>query len=141
MQLTHFHSKFNKHKFPIVLICDSVIKAPNIGSLLRISDAFGIERIVFCGEHVPIGKRMTKTSRSTEKYVDFEVHDDAFKFVSSLKESKFQIICIEITENSQPLNQFKIESKQPIAIILGSENFGVSADLLELSEQMETIEM
>jgi len=61
MQLTHYQSKFKKHTFPIALVCDRVTKAPNIGSLLRISDAFGIEKLILCGEHVPVGKRITKT--------------------------------------------------------------------------------
>jgi tRNA G18 (ribose-2'-O)-methylase SpoU len=141
MQLTHYQSKFSKQIFPIVLVCDSVIKAPNIGSMLRIADAFGIERVVFCGEHIPIGKRMTKTSRSTEKYVNFEIHHDATKFITSLKTNDFKIISIEITAGSIPLNQFKLPTNQPIAIVLGSENFGVNKNLLELSDHILHIEM
>lgn len=35
------------------------------------ADAFGIEKIIFCGEQIPFGRKMTKTSRATEKFVTF----------------------------------------------------------------------
>jgi tRNA G18 (ribose-2'-O)-methylase SpoU len=141
MQLTHYQSKFTKQTFPIVLVCDGVIKAPNIGSLLRLSDAFGIEKLILCGAGVPIGKRMTKTSRSTEKYVNFKVQPHALDVVKSLKANNFQIISVEITENSQPLNNFKLSAKKPIAIVIGSENFGVNDTVIELSDYILHINM
>lgn len=141
MQLTHYQSKFTKQTFPIVLVCDSVLKAPNIGSLIRLSDAFGIEKLILCGEHIPTGKRMTKTSRSTEKYVDYQMQSDSLGVVKSLKNDDFHIISVEITKNSIPLQQYKLTVKQPLAIILGSENFGISDAILELSESILHIDM
>lgn len=141
MQLTHQQSKFRKQTFPIVLVCDGVIKAPNIGSLLRLSDAFGVEKLILCGECVPIGKRMTKTSRSTERYVDFQVQPNALDVVKSLKDNNFQIISIEITKSSKPLKDLKLSVEKPIAIVIGSENFGISDAVLELSDNILHIDM
>ena len=76
MQLTHYNSNFKKQKHPITLVCDNITNAPNIGSLFRVADAFGIEEIVFCGNDIPLGKRMTKTSRSTEKYVSYRIENN-----------------------------------------------------------------
>jgi tRNA G18 (ribose-2'-O)-methylase SpoU len=53
MQLTHYNSTFNKQTFPIILVCDNITNAPNIGSLFRTADAFGIEKIIFCGSEIP----------------------------------------------------------------------------------------
>ncbi|MAX70579.1 MAG: RNA methyltransferase [Flavobacteriaceae bacterium] len=130
MQLTHYNSNFKKQKHPITLVCDNITNAPNIGSLFRVADAFGIEEIVFCGNDIPLGKRMTKTSRSTEKYVSYKIENNISETISLLKKQDYQLIALEITENSIELTNFKLTSKQPIALILGDENFGVSETIL-----------
>ncbi|MEJ2113170.1 MAG: TrmH family RNA methyltransferase, partial [Flavobacteriaceae bacterium] len=48
-QLTHFNTNFHQQTFPIILVCDNINNAPNIGSLFRISDAFGVEKLILCG--------------------------------------------------------------------------------------------
>ncbi len=50
MQLTHYNTNFNKRRFPIILICEQVTNAPNIGRIFRTADAFGIEAILFSNQ-------------------------------------------------------------------------------------------
>ena len=85
MQLTHYNTNFQSKKFPITLVCDNVTNAPNIGSLFRIADAFGIEKLILCGEQITIGRKITKTSRATEKVVDYEIRESASKIINHLK--------------------------------------------------------
>ena len=118
MQLTHYDKKFSEKHHPITLICDGVNNAPNIGSLFRIADAMGIEKIIFCGKDIPIGRRMTKTSRSTEKFVVFEVANSVMEIIENFK--NHQIIALEITQNSKALKQLIIEKSKPIALIVGN---------------------
>ncbi|MEH1008098.1 TrmH family RNA methyltransferase [Winogradskyella sp. ECml5-4] len=141
MQLNHYNSNFQKQKHPITVICDNVTNAPNIGSLFRIADAFGIEELVFCGSDIPLGKRMTKTSRSTEKYVTHSINEDIETQIQALKAKNYYLIALEITENSQDLSTFKLQTHQPIALILGDENFGVSEPLLKSVDAIVHINM
>ena len=141
MQLTHYNTNFTKRSFPIVLVCDNVTNAPNIGSLFRISDAFGIEKLILCGEYIPLGRKMTKTSRATEKVVDFEVFESASEVVENLKSKGYQIISLEITDISKPIHEFKFSMKKPIALIIGDENFGVSEAILNSSDAIIHIDM
>ena len=140
MQLTHYNSNFKKQKHPITLVCDNISNAPNIGSLFRISDAFNIDEIVFCGDDIPIGKRMTKTSRSTEKYVNYRITKNIKDEIDQLKASHF-IIALEITAKSIEINQFKLDSNKPVVLIIGDENFGVSESVLELCDAVIHINM
>lgn len=139
MQLTHYTSHFNQHQFPIVLICDNVTNAPNIGSLFRIADAMGIEKLIFCGENIPIGRRMTKTSRSTEKYVPYEVHESIASLIESY--ASYQLIALEITDESKPLETLKVENNKPVALIVGNENFGISDGVLKQCNEVVHIDM
>ena len=107
MQLTHYNTNFKKRKFPIILVCDHVTNAPNLGSLFRIADAFGIEKLILCGDNIPLGRKMTKTSRATEKVVLHEIQKSVLDVVTNLKLEGFQIIALEITQNSQPIHSYK----------------------------------
>jgi len=141
VQLTHYTTNFNKREFPITVVCQNVTNAPNIGSLFRTCDAFGVEKIIFCGDDIPLGRKMTKTSRSTEKVVNYLVEESAFSVVSALKQNNYTIIALEITSDSKALHQFNLNTKQPIALVIGDENFGVSDNILKLSDAKIHIDM
>jgi tRNA G18 (ribose-2'-O)-methylase SpoU len=141
LQLTHYTSKFKKQKFPIVLVCDNVTNAPNIGSLFRISDAFGIERLVLCGDQIPLGRKMTKTSRATENVVDFKIEPSALNVVERLKNDGYLILALEITSKSKPIHTLAFSKEKPIALVVGDENFGVSERILQLSQTVIHIDM
>ncbi|WP_299100345.1 TrmH family RNA methyltransferase [uncultured Winogradskyella sp.] len=141
MQLNHYNSNFKKQQHAIKVICDNVTNAPNIGSLFRVADAFGIEELIFCGKNIQLGRRMTKTSRSTEKYVNYSFNDSIEEQIQSLKASGYFLIALEIAENSEALSSFKLLTNQPIALILGDENFGVSETLLNLVDAVVHINM
>ena len=141
MQLNHYNTNFTKKTFPITLVCENVTNAPNIGSLFRIADAFGVEKIIFCGEAIPLGRKMTKTSRATEKVVNYEVAENILDVVADLKSSGFSIISLEITDKSTPIHQFKRLTNQPIVLVIGDENFGVSEVVLKQSNTVIHIEM
>lgn len=122
------------------MVCDNVTNAPNIGSLFRVSDAFGIKKLIICGA-VSLGRKMSKTSRATEKIVNFEIQESASKVIETLKTEGYQIISLEITNNSLPIHNYKFSTKNPIALVIGDENFGVSETILKQSDTILHIEM
>lgn len=141
MQLNHYNTSFAACEFPIVLICDNITKAANIGSLFRIADAFGVRHIVFCGTELPLGRKMTKTSRSTEKIVSFSQDDDIAAVIQNLKKENHTIIALEISSNSQAIHDFNFNKNKAIALVIGDENFGVSEAILNISDHIVHIDM
>ena len=140
-QLTHYNTKFNPKEFPIILVCDNVSNAANIGSLFRIADAFGIEKLILCGENISLGRKMSKTSRATEKSVNFEIHSSAISIVKNYKKDGFTIVSLEITENSKPIHLCNFSNQKLIVLLVGDENFGISQDLLSISDKTIHINM
>jgi tRNA G18 (ribose-2'-O)-methylase SpoU len=140
-QLDHYSSLFTKRTLPVTLVCEQVTNAPNVGSLFRAADAFGIEKLVFCGEHIPLGRKMTKTSRATEKSVNFEITNNALEVVTELKDKGYQVVALEITSTSTSIYSHKFSKDQPIALIIGDENFGISENILKLSDSIIHIDM
>lgn len=141
-QLTHYTTNFEKRTFPITLVSDQVSNAPNIGSLFRICDAFGVEKIVFCGENIPLfGRKMTKTSRATEKVVPFETKEDIHSVIKQLQNDGYTIISLEITEKSQSVHTVDFSQFEKIALVIGDENFGVNPETLYESDTIVHIDM
>ncbi|WP_435139415.1 TrmH family RNA methyltransferase [Formosa sp. A9] len=140
-QLNYYNTNFDKKTFPITLVCDNVTNAPNIGSLFRTADAFGVEHLALCGTQIQLGRKITKTSRSTEKAVSFSIETDASDVVTDLKQKGYTIVVLEITKNSSSLKTAIFTNTKPIAIVIGDENFGVSESILELADQVIHIDM
>ena len=140
MQLSHQKTDSRKASHQVILICDHITKAHNIGSLFRTSDAFGVEKLIFCGQDIPLGRRMSKTSRATEKFVDHEIRENILEVVTNLKNQGYTIIALEITSDSLPITNFSFPNC-PLALILGDENLGVSDAILEICDDIIHIEM
>jgi len=132
-QLNHYNTDFKEQKFPITVVCDEVYFQQNIGSIFRICDAFGVESIIFIGEHFILSERkVNKTSRNTHKTIPFEIIREKNELIRKLQNKDFQIIALEITDSSTPIDKIEITNK-PIILIIGSEIYGVSKELLALA--------
>lgn len=141
MQLNYYNTTFLKRSFPVVLVCDNVTNAPNLGSLFRISDAFGVQELILCGTNISLGRKMTKTSRATEKVVNYSISESITTVITNLKSKEYQIISLEITDTSKAIHDFKFSTDKPIALVIGDENFGVAENILELSNDIIHIDM
>lgn len=141
MQLDHYSSKFKNQTFPIIVICEDLTNASNIGSLFRTADTFGVEELVFCGDRITLGRKMAKTSRATEKFVNYRMVDKALEVISELKKQNYFIISLEITSKSKALDTFKFPKNIKIAVVIGHENLGVSQGVLESSHAVIHIDM
>lgn len=141
MQLSHYNTKFLKRTFPITVVCDNINDDLNIGSLFRIADAFGVEKLILCGEHLALGRKMTKSSRATEKSVSYELKTNAFEVIKAFKNEGFEIFSLEVTSKSNSIHNMKIDPKKRIILVVGDENFGISEDILDLSDAVIHIDM
>lgn len=132
-QLDHYSNKFSSEKFPITLITDQVSSPANLGSLFRLADAFHIEKIIFCGieEAIINSNRLKRTARSTQNSVSFQFEENIEEVVNRLQEKNVQLLAVEITDDSIPVEQFQLQENQTLALIIGEENLGVNKNLLE----------
>ena len=146
VQLSHSDHRQSASQFPLSIVVNDMTSPLNVGSLFRLSDALGVKTLYLCGETpVPPNSKIRKTSRSTEKHVAYEAHENATALVSSLKRSGSTIIALEITSTSIDISsdEFKslVKRDKPFCLILGSENSGVNETLLSLSDAAVHIPM
>lgn len=125
---------------PIVLVLDNVLDTYNIGSFFRLADALAVEKICLCGSVVtPPNIKIHRASIGTWKWVSWEQYQSTKECVEKLKKEGYQIIACEQTKDSINYQSAKYNSK--VAIIAGSENFGVSKDILNLVDKVVEIPM
>lgn len=142
MQLTHENTYFEKRNFPITLVCDRIFFQQNIGSLFRIGEAFGIEKIIFIGKNIPLTPRkINKTSRSTHLQIPHFILEETADAIPLLQKEDYQIIALEITTNSIPIQQLTVAKNQKIALVIGNEIDGISESLLTIAKQITHITM
>jgi len=141
-QLTHNESFFTKKTFPVTLVCDNISYQPNIGSLFRVCEAFGVEKIIFVAKNLALTPRkINKTSRSTHLMVPHEVMESAEDVITYLQQNEYQIVALEITSSSTPLKEVKLQPGKPVALIAGNEADGISPQLLNIAHKTAHIEM
>lgn len=124
------------------MLLDGLTSPANIGGIFRLSDAFGVEQILLSNcDFQPQSVRFKRTARHTETLVPYSIIEDPVAFLQQQKQRNYQIISLEITDNSQPLHQLEIKSTQNIVLIVGSERHGVSEELLKHSNLATHISM
>ena len=107
----------------------------NIGSLFRLADALGVEKIYLSGTSpTPPNLRIKKTARSTEKYVPHEYTESPFDAIQALKAAGYKIVSLELATNSVEVSEAPVVKDDKICLIVGAEHEGVIDALLEASD-------
>jgi len=142
IQLPHSKTQQLSNKFPISILANDIEIAGNVGSLFRVADAFAIEKLYLTGTTaIPPKYKIRKAARSADERIPYESAPSAIEVIQRLKSQNTKIVSLEITSSSQDIRSFNMPQSQPICLIIGSENTGVSQALLDLSDETVHIPM
>jgi 23S rRNA (guanosine2251-2'-O)-methyltransferase len=138
----------------IRLIAHNIRSAHNIGALLRTADGLGVEIVYFTGyspypelprdQRLPhiykkLSNQISKTALGAERSIRFEHHPDIAELLTELKSTGFTVAGLEQSPISKPLHSY--QSDADIALLLGEEVSGISADLIEACDILLEIPM
>ncbi|MDT0690204.1 TrmH family RNA methyltransferase [Salegentibacter sp. F188] len=141
-QLSHQQSRFKKEESPVILILDNVSGEANIGSIFRLADAFGIEKIVFCGTFPNLSSnRLKRTARNTHEYVKFKVFEQTKEAVQNYENHGYTPFALEITAQSTAIETVDFKGSSKISLIVGNEANGIQEEILSLCKNVFHIEM
>lgn len=129
----------NKPKTPLVLVLDNVTNSYNIGSFIRLADAFAIEKIIVCGELTISDKKLKKASRNEAKWVNIEYSDSTISSLQTLLDKGYTVYSVELCQQS--VDYSTVNYPSPSVLVLGNERKGVSEAALKLSHQQIHIPM
>lgn len=127
----------------VVLVIEDIHDPHNAQAILRTADAFGIQEVhfIFETEKAYNPRRVGKSSSSSAmKWLDYTIWHSTAACVSALKKQRFHLIGTALTDASVPLE--KAHWKKPkIALLIGNEHRGLSANALTRADELVTIPM
>lgn len=130
----------------VSVLVDQVRSLYNVGSIFRVADAVGANKIYLSGySGVEIINGKPQLHRKINKTgleginTPWEYVEDPAKYIAQLKASKVNIYALEITSDSEIYN--KVEYRFPLCLIVGHERRGVDNNLLKLADKTIRIPM
>jgi tRNA G18 (ribose-2'-O)-methylase SpoU len=126
-------------KTPLIVVLDNVTNSYNIGSFIRLADAFAIEKIIVCGELTISDKKLKKASRNEAKWVCIEYSDSTTLSLQTLINEGYTVFGVELCQES--LDYKEVTYPSPSVLVLGNERKGVSEAALKLSHHQIHIPM
>jgi 23S rRNA (guanosine2251-2'-O)-methyltransferase len=130
---------YGKGREPFLLILDRITDVRNFGAIARTAECAGVDGIVI-GEkgNAPITGDAMKTSAGALNYLPVCREKDLKKTLKYLRENGIRVIaCTE--KASQDI--FSVKLNGPIALLLGSEEDGISDTLLRDADELVRIPM
>ncbi len=122
-------------KHPITVVLDNIRSAYNVGSIFRTSDAARIERLILTGVTTdPMHKAVRKSGLGAEDVVAWERSEDILQTITDLKNTGYEIVALEITDDAISLWDFQ-PSSSALALIIGNEVSGVDRAVLDFVDR------
>ncbi len=130
---------FEQGRTPLVLILDRVTDVRNFGAVARSAECAGVDFIIIPSRGAAqINGDAIKTSAGALHRIKVCREDNLKTVIESLKASGLQVVsCHEKTENLI----YDADFKKPTAIIVGSEENGISSEYLKRSDVQVKIPM
>lgn len=127
-----------KKTFPFVVILDHLRSAENVGSIIRTSECFGAEQVVFCG-YTPdqTNQQVKKVSMGAQDFIQCVHYKTLHQAITHFKNLNFQIIGVELADEAKKIEQDFIN--KPTAFIFGNERFGLSLETIQMCDEIRYI--
>ncbi|MEK9152115.1 MAG: RNA methyltransferase [Patescibacteria group bacterium] len=124
----------------IRLILDNIRSLHNVGAIFRSADGFGVERMYLCGiTGTPNQTSVKKTALGAESTVPWERVEDLPALIRKLKKQGIAVVGLERGAGGVMLPAF--QPTFPLALVIGNEVEGISADIRPLLEVTVEIPM
>lgn len=129
----------SEKKYPLIVILDGIEDPHNLGAIIRTCDAFSVDGIIMKkrGE-VPLNGTVAKVSTGAINYVKVAVVANLNQAIEKLKQNGYWVVS---SDGSATQNYLDVDYNSPIALVVGSEGFGISKLVLKNSDFIVKIPM
>ena len=128
-----------KGEDPFVLVLDGIEDPHNLGSIIRTAETAGVHGIIIPKRRtVAVNATVAKTSAGATAYVKVARVNNINDSIRKLKDAGLWVIG---TDGAAKIEYYNQDLKGPIAIIIGSEGFGMSKLVKENADILIKIPM
>jgi tRNA G18 (ribose-2'-O)-methylase SpoU len=126
-------------KVPLIFVLDNIRSAFNVGSIFRLADCLGVEKIFLCGyTATPASGSLDKTSLGTIESTAWVHRKSIQETLEELKSAGTQVAALETSPQSKSLFNARF-SRQSQAFVVGNERFGLDATTLKACDAVINI--
>jgi len=123
-----------------IIMLDAITSTENVGSIARSAAALGIDSYMLPKEAPhPFSRRALRVSMGHASLLKTYIYDDISQTIKDLKSAGYRVYAAEINDDSTYLSNV-ITSKKWV-LIMGHEGKGISQNILEMCDEVVTIEM
>lgn len=124
---------FEAGKDPLLLILDQITDVRNFGAIARSAECAGVDAIIIPEKGMArIGADAIKTSAGAIHHIPICKVNNLFRTIQYLQNSGIQILAA--TEKADKIYT-QGNFKSPVAIVMGSEESGISQSILNIADQ------
>jgi tRNA G18 (ribose-2'-O)-methylase SpoU len=125
-----------------VAILEDIADHTNLGAIIRSASGLGVDAVLLTPKCVdPWYRRSARVSMGTVFDLPWVRMLSWPEDIQTLKQHGYQMLAMELTDDAIPLNEVQITAGQKVAMILGNEGRGVTAQALEAVDQTVIIPM
>ena len=125
-----------------VVVLENVVDPTNVGAIFRSVAAIGADAVLVtprCSD--PFYRRAIRVSMGTVLQVPWTRVGDWASTRGLLAESGFHIAALALTEDAVPLRDFAANAPERVALVLGTEGEGLTAEALAAADTVVQIPM
>ena len=123
----------------LTVITDHVHKGRNLSAIIRTCDAAGIQDITAVVEEDESYRAFLRAAMGSHHWVDVHKQIGLEAAIDSQKKQGFQVVAAHPGDGAKDFRE--IDYTKPTAILLGAELVGVSAEGLQLADELVVIPM
>jgi 23S rRNA (guanosine2251-2'-O)-methyltransferase len=132
-------SCYEQGKLPLLIITDHITDVRNFGALARTAECAGVDAIIIPSKgNAQINSDAVKTSAGALTYIPICREDNLLKTVKYLQDSGISIV--GCTEKAVKYI-YEADYTKPTAIVMGSEETGISDEILRIADEVVKIPM
>ena len=123
---------YGKGKTPLIIVLDRITDVRNVGAIARTAECAGVHAIVVPSRNTAqLGADAMKTSAGALNYIPVCRVENLKTTLKNIRENGIQVMaCSEKAEESV----FETDLTAPLAIIMGSEENGISPEYLKFTD-------
>jgi len=133
------HAAYSEGREPFLLMLDQITDVRNFGAIARTAECAGVDALIIPEKgNAPITSDAMKTSAGALNHLPVCREKDLKKTITYLRESGIMVVAC--TEKASKVI-YDVVFKGPVALIMGSEEDGISDVLLRSADELVKIPM
>jgi tRNA G18 (ribose-2'-O)-methylase SpoU len=123
-----------------IVMLDNITSSENVGSIARSAAALGVDSYMLprSSPH-PYNRRALRVSMGYSSFLKISVYHDIKESITALQSLGYRVYAAEVAADATPLSKVDIAPKW--VLIMGHEGRGIAQDILDLCDEVVTIEM